>query len=389
MNEPSPEYAALAHAWVAELRGGSRRTWAEFRAAASAPALPDGGVSRRVPGAANLEVVRRLADRDLPQFGKLADLLIATAGPGRGPVDIPLAWPGAETGFGTPGQEPEALPAEELLRICCGALATLLVRAPVSAEAPGRRFRPPWKRSFVALGAPGSAQLVRDVLGAHGLVDSGLRPTYVILAGPLQDLMAQRWAARVAAGSRVRWPRVWRMAMSRHGLPLGIDPVALADRLTADVGASRVRVVVADNPSETLHRVGEALGLHGLPDIAARAGAGPLATDLLRRLNPVLTLRLGEDGRSRVIDSAWSDLVADEPATALAPPVDAAAWAFSTGTRLAAALGSGRYAVHGDPGLVVPALRPGTPGRVDPTEVLDLALDALARAWIRDTGGVL
>jgi hypothetical protein len=51
---------------------------------------------------------------------------------------------------------------------------------------------------------------------------------------------------------------------------------------------------------------------------------------------------------------------------------------------MAAALSSGRYAVHGDPALVVPARRPGARRAPDPDDVLRHALRVIDRAWQRN-----
>jgi hypothetical protein len=48
---------------------------------------------------------------------------------------------------------------------------------------------------------------------------------------------------------------------------------------------------------------------------------------------------------------------------------------------MAAELSSGLYAVHGDPGLVVPVHRPGVRRAPDPDAVLAHALTVIGRAW--------
>src|SRR5215208_5318111 len=146
------EYADRVRAWATQLRGGSTQTWTEFLAT---PAAPSETTHRDdpLPGVAQLELVRRLAPAGLPEFDQLADLILSTAGPGRGLLDAPLPWPrGTDTTIGTPPVAPEDVAADELLRVGAGALVRLLAaesREPVAR--PSRRWRP-WQRGFTLLG---------------------------------------------------------------------------------------------------------------------------------------------------------------------------------------------------------------------------------------------
>lgn len=384
-------YAEHVRAWAAELRAGSTVSWSDFldSTGSAVPATPAIG---SLPGAAQLELVRRLAGEeegaDLSDFGGLADLVLSTPGPGRGLVDVPLPWRGreAEGGatVGTPPVPPEELPAEELLRICTGVLVRLLSAEPTGpVRRPARPWRP-WRRAFTLLGAPTTVDLVRGALLRQGLREGGSRTTYLVLGGPLEELMAQRWSARVRAGAGVRWQRMWRVAAANDRVPPGIALPTIASHLAEEFDAARVHVVLAPDAQTSLALVAEILGVQA-PPLADRYDA--LATDLLRRVNPVLTLAVGEEARRDVVARAWPDIAAGEQSGPLAAPAGQLDWAIGAGERMATALVGGRYAVHGDPALVVPTRRPGVRRAPDPDDVLAHALRVVTRAWRRHLAG--
>lgn len=381
--EPRDEvaYAARVRAWAAELRTGSSRTWQEFLDG-PAPEVPVDG-DGPLPGAAQLELVRRLSAHaeELPGFADLADLVTATAGPGRGLVDAPLPWP-AERTAGTPPIEPEDLPAEELLRASAGVLARLLApEAALPAPRASSAWRP-WRRGFTLLGAPTTADLVRGALLQRGLREGGSRTTWFVLGGPLEDLMAQRWSARVRAGAGLRWQRLWRTAATNDRLPPAIALPAIARYVADQFDPARVHVVLAEDPVGALETVAGILGVSAAP-VEPRADV--LATDLLRRVNPVLGLAVGEEGRRRVVERAWPAIAGGEVSAPLGAPAAQLDWAVSAGERMADGLRTGRYAVHGDPALVVPTRRPDVRRVPDPDAVLEHALLVVGRAWQRYT----
>ena len=379
-------YADRVRAWASELRTGSSQTWQAFldgTAVAAAPVALGGPL----PGAAQLELVRRLAAADEPlvRFAELADLVLETAGPGRGLVDAPLPWPAARR-VGTPPVEPDALPAEEILRACAGVLARLLAPEAELRAARTSRPRRPWRRGFTLLGAPTTVELVRGALLERGLRDGGSRTTWFVLGGPLEDLMVQRWSARVRAGAGVRWQRLWRTAATNDRLPPGIVLPAIAQHVAQEFGPARVHVVLAEHPTQALRVVADVLDVPGGP-LEPRADV--LATDLLRRVNPVLGLAIGEEARRRVVERVWPEIAAGEEPGTLGTPAAHLDWAVATGERMAGSLEAGarggRYAVHGDPAIVVPTRRPGVRRVPDPDAVLGHALLVVGRAWQRYT----
>jgi hypothetical protein len=383
-------YAEHVRAWAAELRAGSTMPWTDFLdstppTAAATPAIGS------LPGAAQLELVRRLAAADeavdLPGFGALADLVLSTPGPGRGLVDVPLPWPGRpddEATVGTPPVAPEELPAEELLRVCTGVLVRLLAAEPTEPVRRASRPWRPWRRGFTLLGAPTTVDLVRGALLQRGLREGGSRTTYLVLGGPLEDLMAQRWSARVRAGAALRWQRMWRLAAANDRVPPGIALPTIASHLADEFDATRVHVVLAPDARTSLDLVAEILGVPAT-EITDRYDV--LATDLLRRVNPVLTLAIGEQARRDVVARVWPEIASGEEPAPLAAPAGQLGWAIGAGERMATALAGGRYAVHGDPALVVPTRRPGVRRAPDPDDVLAHALGVVTRAWRRHRAG--
>lgn len=375
---PGAEYADRVRAWADHLRAGRTTTWSEFL---TDPTSSGGTSTGPLPGAAQLEVTRRLAEVDLPDFATLADLVLTTAGPGRGLVDVPLPWPdAADTRIGTPPVEPELLPPDELLRVCAGVLATLLAQEPV--DTPARRSRPwrPWRRGFTLLGAPATVQAVRSALLDHGLREGGSRTTWFVLGGPLEDLMTQRWSARVRAGAGMRWQRMWRTAAANDRLPPAIALPTIAGHLADEFSPSRVHVVLAEDATASLAAIGDVLGVEA-GQVTARYDV--LGTDLLRRVNPVLGLAVGDAARRDIVDRVWPEITDGEDSGPLATPAAHLDWAVATGERMASALSGARYAVHGDPALVVPTRRPGVRPAPDPDDVLAHALVVVGRAWRR------
>jgi len=218
---------------------------------------------------------------------------------------------------------------------------------------------------------------------AHGLREGGSRTTYLVLGGPLEELMAQRWAARVRAGAGLRWQRMWRSAAVNDRVPPGIALPTIAAHLAEQFDAARVHVVLGSDVPETLALVGDVLGV-AVDPVEHRYDV--LATDLLRRVNPVLTLAIGDDARRAVIARVWPEIAGGEQSGPLGAPARQLDWATRTGEQMALALAGGRYAVHGDPALVVPTRRPGVRRAPDPDDVLAHALTVVARAWRRHAG---
>ncbi len=374
----SPDLPGAAWSWVAHLRGGGTTPWARWVSRPHEPA-PGGAV---LPGAAELELVRRLAARSTlapDAFAPLADVVLARSGPGRGLPQLPLSWPydaPPARRTGAPATDPADVPAEELVRVGTGALAELLLRGP--APVPRGARRRPWTRPFRLLGAPVTAAGARSWLAAGGHVEGGRRPEVVLLAAPFDVLLAQAWSARVQRGAPVRWAGFVDRWSRRDELPPALRLHRHAARWARRVGPEHVHVVVEPDPVAARRTVSELLVLRGRePDQPPLRDLSLPAIDLLRRLNPVLAVRMPPERARAATREAAAVLApgADPPPDPPVLPQRHLDWATAAAARLTDDLRAGGYAVHGDlDGL---AVRPRT-GTARPRhrDVRDLVLDA-------------
>jgi len=371
-------YDEAVAGWAAHLRSGGTTPWSAWLGRDPAPASV--AQPQPLPDAVHLELVRRLNLAAGGAVEGLADRVLTTASPGRGLVDVPLTWPDGNRGYGSPATEPALLPEEELIRLAVGVLAHLLPGTPATrAEEAAGRWPAPWRRRFRLHGAPGTASAVRHGLLRQGLVETDWRPTHIVLARPVEVMMAELWAARTLAGGSLRWTTLWRRRVAAGHLPASIDVPAVTRHLT---GRRRepVHVVVARDAQETAETTARLLGARPF----AVAGTGGLAhTDLLRRVNRLTALTSGPD-RVRELAarlSAALDRVplADSPQPPSVPRA-ALGWAREQADRAAGDLEGDGYAVHGNPGDLAPSDH-GQPGTVDRTRTLELALAACLQTW--------
>ncbi len=391
MMEPmTTTYADAVGSWAAHLRAGGTTTWQSWRD----EQLPHGAAEpsrdlHPLPSSTHLELVRRLNLRAGGQaVPGLADVVLATPTPGRGRVDVPLPW-SEPVRFGHPPIAPEALPDEELVRLAVGVLARLLPDLPAPRPTPDLvRWPVPWRRRFRLHGAPGTVAAVRAALLAQGLVETDWRPVHLVLARPLEVMMAEHWAAATVTGSSLRWTMLWRRAQATDALPARLDVVGTAERLAAAPGSrDRVHLVVGRDAEEVAHDVAHILGTRLLvPGDSTDAGR----IDLLRRLNQLTALAHGP-GQVRRLAATLAEVLEDASARAPAVAVPSAVrpWARRSADGLIKRLaGRGRgpaaagYAVHGDPGALAPT-DSDQPGTVDPRHTLELAVEASLLAWRR------
>lgn len=364
-----------ARSWVAHLRSGGSTPWADWLRSPG----PAGEYDGPLPGAAQLELVRRLAaarPAGVPEarFAALADRALHRSGVGRGQPDLPLPVPGrpAAAGVGAPPTDPADVPVDELLRVAVGLLADLVVEAgPLPARTlPPRRLLP--RRRFHLAGAPVTVDVLRTSLAAAGEVEGGWSPEVLLVARPLDVHLAEVWSTRVQHGAPVRWPTFAGRWARRDVLPPSADLPRIAGHWAGKVGAARVHVVV--EPS-----LADAARLVGLRRPPAVAGDGfdvhalaPAGTDLLRRLNRVLNVRVPDEEHVGLVRRARALLPA-RPVAPLALPERHRAWAERRAEEVAAALRAGGYPVHGDLAGIAPRhLGAAAPRR---SEVLSSALE--------------
>lgn len=384
----SPELRAAAWSWADHLRAGGTTPWAQW--VTTAPRDVPGIAGRgRIPGAAQLELVRRLAESlerpAGPDFAALADRALARSGPGRGPAHIPLSWPGDEPGhgaaaarIGVPPTDPASLPADELARAGVGLLADLVASAPAppvdddgtAGGRPGRRR--PWHKAFHLAGPPVTTAAVRRSLALAGHHEGGRARDVVLLAEPLDVALAQVWSTRVQRGAPVRWVTFAGRWARRDQLPPSTDLVAIASWWSGRVGAEHVHVVTGPDVRRTAAAAASVLGVSHVDTAPTDPRSlPPAAVDVLRRLNRVLNVRLPEAERSPRLRWVASRLPQD-PAPALAVPERFRPWLEQRAARVAEDLVAGGYAVHGD----LTGIAPRHDGAPHPrnAEVLDLVL---------------
>lgn len=398
-------YEAAVRSWAAHLVGGGTTDWRTWLDRHPEPPASPAPAVEVLPGAAQLELVRRLATSGpaVERFDELARRVLTTSAPGRGPGELSLVWPGAgareDSGpggaaGGFPAVDPSALDAEELLRACVGALAGLLHDVSgrgVDLPGPPRpgRVWVPWRRAFTVHGSPVLAEAVRVSLRRRGLLQGGRRAVHLVIAAPFDQMMAEHWIRRTRTGSDIAWARLWRRARTVDRVPPAIAVDELAGRLAAQSGPERVRLLVAADTTEAVVLAAEAMGL---PGQGQRPGGGQLdppyappldvvSAELLRRLNGVLRLRVDAERRRQLAVDVLPRVVGHTGAGHLGAPRGLARWGRETGGRMAAALAGAGYPVLGDARLVVPGPMAGVRRTVDRDAVLELGLAACVRAW--------
>ena len=407
-----PEAARqVAWAWVDHLRAGGTTPWRDFRSGHRTDLVPDqarwpapnrADVSRgRLPGAAQLELARLLAERAANQTypdpdarGALIDRALERSGPGRGLLELPLDLVGDPAGnlagkptdrAGAPATDPADVPAEELVRVGVGLLVVELLRAGAQAGSNRnrRRRRRPFSGSFLLGGAPTTTAAVRAALAGAGHVGGGRSPEVLLLAPPLEQMLGQVWSARVQRGAPVSWTDFVGRWSRQVALPPSADLSALARSWAERVGAGRVHVVADPDPLRT---AADLLGIRlrapgraSTPDLLPLPGA---AVDLLRRVNQVLVVRVPEDQQAafrRVVSASWASGSRGMPADADEPGIVVPSrhrhWVEEQSARLVKELRRGGYPVHGDlDRITARQLGPQRPRR---REVLDLVLDVV------------
>jgi hypothetical protein len=336
--------------WLAHLRSGGSTPWASW----SGTAEPGPG---RLPGAVNLEVVRRLNLLGRPTPA-LVDRVLAAGLSGRGRPDLALA--GDDAVVYREAVDPGTLEATELLRVPVLLIADGLRAAPPAPVASvRRRLR---AAPYVLAGDPWASLTPRAELLRQGRPEGGREaPVYVVTA-PFDRMLAHLWQLRAFGVGVAPW-RAWLAGFARRDLlPPGADPAAAAARWAAEVGPERVHIVTSAALLPGLLRV---------RDLPATLEPTASATFLARRVGLVLGIHVDDDTRRRLLRERLLPGLAAEAGRPLGVPEEWRPWASAVAQRQIDSLGAGGYTVHGDLYDVSPT---GGGELPDPDEALRLAL---------------
>jgi hypothetical protein len=351
---------ARAWGWVAHLRDGGTTPWSAWGSAAGA----DEQSGRYLPGAQQLELLRRLNEHRLPT-PELADRILTTSAPGRGRPDLGLVGVLPASAFGPPPVDPADLPPDELVRVAAALIAedTAAAGHPLEPRTP-RLLR----RRYRVLGDPDVAIPLRDTLTADGRPPGGRRATVVIAGSDLASMLVHAWTAR-SLGAGVRPWQEWLAAeVRRSSLPPRVDLPTLAEGWVPRVGSGRVHVVL-DDPRRATRLVA---GIRRRVPAARPLSAD--AIELARRIAPVVSLLVTPERRTALMWHRLRPVLAAHPGEPLRVPPRLRPWLEDQTAGLRRRLAAGDYAVHG--ALAAPDDSPGVTAP-DEERVLALAIRLL------------
>ena len=347
MTGPDEPGVRRAWGWVDHLRSGGTTPWASWTRSSAEP----GG---RLPGARQLELLRKLNQAG-PPSARLAARVLSAATLGRGATELPLLGVAA-SGFGPPPVDPATLGDEDLLRVALPLLVQDLLDRDPATEPPvspaGEPSTRPRRlgRSFRLVGDPGLAEPLREHLRARGRPPGGPRPRVFVVGAALDRMLAHAWAERCFDGGGPAWAAWLARAETADALPPRIDLPAVADRWAAEVGASRVAVVLDPQALVPLLRLDR--------PVAEPAPTPAGAAELARRLGPLLRLRLPDDRRRAVLRGVLRPALAEEGGDPPAIPADRGEWVERRAAAMQAGLAEAGYAVHGGANAVLPVKPP-------------------------------
>lgn len=406
MSPAAADGAALAESWVEHLRGGGTTPWPRWVRQADVQGGPEKVRAPGVPGAAQLELLRRL--NGVAPLPHRAEHVLNRPGPGRGPVHLRLSL------------EPlRPAPQREVLRVAAGVLADLTAQLP-TARTRRRRW---WVRRprpvhgvprFVLEGPPVTVAAVRARLAAAGLHEhrpgsfpAGADPDgepelVVVLVASLDEALRQAWAGRVQRGAGRAWPRFVARWTGSGSLPPSVAVDRNVDYWAGRVGSGNVHLVVLDpaappgpDPAvRVAELLGQQLGDAPVPERAAvEPAAGdpvrlsPAALEVLRRVNVVLPFvcpAAGRDARRKALVGLLQEMDARPDPVDL--PARRRSWADATAARLVAALERSGCVVHGEL-APLSTTGPATDRRLGSDEVLDAMIRMIHRVDAELVGG--
>lgn len=344
--DPGPARAA---AWVAHLRAGGTTAWSAWTG------TTDGPTPRILPGAQQLELLRRLnATGSVPEV--LAERVLAASAAGRGRPDLELVGARPVSEFGPPPVDPADLPADELLRV-----AALVLAEDLAAEGPddrpddlglvlgdaARRVRPrlrswrPWRTRYRLVGDPWRAEALRADLVRRGRPPGGRGAVVLVVADDLATMLADLWTDRCfSTGVAVPTWGSWLESLSgRRRIPPGADPARAAGLWAGRVGRDRVRVV--------LDRT-QLAPLLGVRTVAAPPVPSADAIELARLVSGALGLLVTPEPGRRILRERLLPRLLERAGPPLVVPPEHHRWIHRRSIRMREEVRRGDYPVVGD-----------------------------------------
>ncbi len=354
-----------AWGWVEHLRAGGTTGWSDWRDAPS----PASGRGRVVPGAQQLELLRRVNTVGRPDVA-LAERILAASAPGRGRPDLELVGAAEVSPFGARPVDPGALGDHELLRVAAHLLAEDVVAAGVPAPTEPALPRP-WRRRYRLVGDPLLSDPVRRHLIARGHPPRG-RGDVVVVGTDLGRMLSDAWTARCFGQGAVPWPDFVETWRQRRRLPPRVDLPRIAETWAERRGHGRVHIVL--DAAALPGRV----GARRLPAPETRSAD---AAELARRVAAMLGLMVTPPVRGELMMGTLWPRLADAPGLPAAVPAELHAWLTARATAMATQLRRAGYAVHGDlESLVTPPVpQPSLPSTGG---ALELAVRTLLGAGV-------
>jgi hypothetical protein len=359
---------AAAWLWVDHLRGGGTTPWAAWLASAADADDPRRG-DRLLPGAQQLELVRRLNTAGRPAPELVERVLVASA-PGRGRQDLELLGAVEPLAFGPPPIDPGTLSADDLVRVAVGLVAEDLVSTASAAGPPEVKVRR-WRTRYRLTGDRWLAEEMRAELVGQGRPPGGRGAVVAVVGTDLATMVAHHWMASCFSDGVVAWSDYLARMRRRGRLPRRVDLAVTAARWAAELGgAGHVRVVL--DPAHVAKVVG-VRRLAVLPDVAADAA------ELARRTAGALGILVTPPERAALMRTVLRPRLAGVPGPRPVVPHQHREWLEEQTRLVQRGLRAGDYPVVGDLDALVPRWPdlPAVDDATQPDRVLSLALDLL------------
>jgi hypothetical protein len=361
---------AAAWLWVDHLRGGGTTPWAAWLAATADADDPRRG-DRLLPGAQQLELVRRLNEAGRPSPDLVERVLVASA-PGRGRQDLELLGAVEPLAFGPPPIDPGTLSADDLVRVAVGLIAEDVVNRsagePAAEPVKARR----WRTRYRLAGDRWLADAMRAELVAQGRPPGGRGAVVAVVGTDLATMVAHDWMASCFTDGGVDWADHCTRMRRRGRLPRRVDLAATAARWASEPGGTgHVRVVL--DPARVARTVG-VRRLAVLPDVAADAA------ELARRTAGALGLLVTPPRRAELMRTVLRPRLADVPGPRPVVPDAHRDWLKEQARLVQRGLLAGGYPVVGDLDALLPRwpdLPPDDMAARQSDRVLSLALSLL------------